>query len=217
MLPDLFFFFPVLASFTFYLADPDDRELTPPTASEDSPINSVSLDPQLSGTEPEDGPGALAVSGIAHDGFVLSWNLTARALYDSFAVEFSDIQQLWDVQEVLLPGDATGASIRGLKALTEYQIKLSGVIGNQRSALLEAVAVTGIRVFFTIRDAQYSFLPSFVILCSNVIFFPAYSAPGNTEFNGGSFYSISYSISAVTDNILIILCIPKPQFTACSV
>lgn len=189
MLPDLFFF-PLLASFTFYLADPDDCELTPPTASEDSPINSVFLDPQFSGTEPEDGPGVLTVSGIAHDGFVLSWNLMARALYDSFAVEFSDMQQLWDVREVLLPGDATGASTRGLKAITEYQIKLYGVIGNQRSALLEAVAVTGIRVFFTVRDAQlYSFLPSF-ILCSNVIFFPAYSAPGNTEFNGGSCYSI---------------------------
>lgn len=144
-------FFPLIVSFTFYLAHPDDQELTPPIGSEDNPINSVYLDPsetQLSGLEPEDEPGTLTVSAVAHGGFVLSWNLTAHSVYDSFAVEFTDIQQLWDVREVPLPGDATGTSIRGLKALTEYQIKLYGVIGNQRSALLEAVAVTGIRVFF---------------------------------------------------------------------
>lgn len=85
------------------------------------------LDPselQFSGVEPEDEPGALTVSGVAHDGSVLSWNLTAHGVYDSFAVEFADIQQLWDVREVPLPGAATGTSIRGLKALTEYQIKL---------------------------------------------------------------------------------------------
>lgn len=147
-------------SFTLYLTDPDNHELTPPTGSEDSPINSVYLDPsetQFSAVEPEDEPGALTVSG--RNGFVLSWNLTAHSVYDSFAVECTDIQQLGDVREVPLPGDATGTSIRGLRALTEYQIKLYGIISDQRSAILEAVAVTGIRVFFRIRDAQFSFLP----------------------------------------------------------
>ncbi|XP_056875257.1 tenascin isoform X4 [Takifugu flavidus] len=132
-------------SFTFYLADPDDHEQTPPTGSEDNPINSVYLDPsetQFSRMEPDEEPGTLTVSGVTHNGFDLSWNLTAHSIYDSFTVEYTDIRQLWDMREVPLPGDVTGTSIRGLKALTEYQIKLYGEIQNQRSALLEAVAVT---------------------------------------------------------------------------
>lgn len=144
-------FFPLVVSFTFYLADPDDHEQTPPTGSEDNPINSVYLDPsetQFSRMEPDEEPGTLTVSGVTHDGFDLSWNLTAHSIYDSFTVEYTDIRQLWDMREVPLPGDVTGTSIRGLKALTEYQIKLYGEIQNQRSALLEAVAVTGIRAFF---------------------------------------------------------------------
>ncbi|XP_029693779.1 tenascin-like isoform X1 [Takifugu rubripes] len=132
-------------SFTFYLADPDDHEQMPPTGSEDNPINSVYLDPsetQFSRMEPDEEPGTLTVSGVTHDRFDLSWNLTAHSIYDSFTVEYTDIRQLWDMREVPLPGDVTGTSIRGLKALTEYQIKLYGEIQNQRSALLEAVAVT---------------------------------------------------------------------------
>lgn len=98
--------------------------------------------------EPDEEPGTLTVLGVTHDGFDLSWNLTAPSVFDSFAVEYMEMGQLWDMREVPLPGDVTGASIRGLKALAEYHIKLYGVIRNHRSALLEAVAVTGIRVFF---------------------------------------------------------------------
>lgn len=119
------------------------------------------LDPsetQFSKMEPDEEPGTLTVSGVMHDGFDLSWNLTAHSIYDSFTVEYTDIRQLWDMREVPLLGDVTATSIRGLKALTEYQIKLYGEIQNQRSALLEAVAVTGITAFFRIRDAQCSFL-----------------------------------------------------------
>ncbi|XP_030291534.1 tenascin-like isoform X3 [Sparus aurata] len=133
------------ASFTFYLADSDDRELTTPTGSEDNVISFVYLDPsetQFSGTEPEDELGKLTVSGITPDGFDLSWKLKAHSLYDSFAVKYKDTQRLWDVSEVQLPGDATGSRIKGLKASTEYEIKLYGVTSSQRSALLEAVAVT---------------------------------------------------------------------------
>ena len=149
------FVFPV-ASFTFYLADSDGRELTTPTGSEDNVISFVYLDPsesQISGTEPEDEPGTLTVSGITPDGFDLSWTLKAHGVYDSFAVEYKDTQRSWDVREVQLPADATGSRIEGLKASTEYQIKLYGITGSQRSALLEAVAVTGIRFSFRlIRD-----------------------------------------------------------------
>lgn len=83
----------------------------PRAGSEANPINSVYFHP-----ETKDEPGALTLSGVAQDGFDLSWNLTAHSVYDSFAVEFTDIQ-LWDVREVPLPGDTTGTSIRGLKAL----------------------------------------------------------------------------------------------------
>ncbi|XP_018549768.1 tenascin isoform X4 [Lates calcarifer] len=133
------------ASFTFYLADSDDRELTTPTGSEDNVISFVYLDPsesQFPGTETEDELGPLTISGITSDGFDLSWRQKAHSVYDSFAVEYKDTQRLWDVSVVQLPGDATGSRIEGLKASTEYQIKLYGITSSQRSALLEAVAVT---------------------------------------------------------------------------
>ncbi|XP_069020681.1 tenascin-like isoform X2 [Embiotoca jacksoni] len=133
------------ASFTFYSATSDDRELSTPAGSEDDVLSFVYLEPsesQFSGTEPEDEVGALTVSGITPDGFDLSWKLETRRVYDSFTVEYRDTQRLWDVKEVQLPGDAGGSRVNGLKAVTEYQIKLYGVTSSQRSALLEAVAVT---------------------------------------------------------------------------
>lgn len=144
-------FVPV-ASFTFYLNDSDDRELTTPAGSEDNIISFVSLDvsdSQLSGTEPGDELGALTVSGVTHDGFDLSWEIRAPGVYDHFAVEYADAQQLWDAREVRLPGDARGSRIGGLKASTEYQIKLYGITSSQRSELLEAVAVTGISFYLS--------------------------------------------------------------------
>ncbi|XP_023276981.1 tenascin-like isoform X4 [Seriola lalandi dorsalis] len=133
------------ATFTFYLADSDDRELTTPTGSEDNIISFAYLDPsesQFSGMPPEDEPGTLTVSGITSDGFDISWRLKAHSVYDNFAVEYKDTQRLWAVREVRLPGDATGSRIEGLNASTEYQIKLYGNTSSQRSALLATVAVT---------------------------------------------------------------------------
>ncbi|XP_034753010.1 tenascin isoform X4 [Etheostoma cragini] len=134
------------ASFTFYLADSDDRELTTPAGSEDNVISFVYLDPSESqfsvGMESDDELGKLTISGITPDGFNLSWKLKALSIYDSLAVEYKDAQRVWDVREVQLPGDATGSRIQSLNASTEYQIKLYGLTSSQRSALLEAVAVT---------------------------------------------------------------------------
>ncbi|KAM7392501.1 hypothetical protein PAMA_007563 [Pampus argenteus] len=133
------------ASFTFYLSDSDDRELTTPTGSEDNVISFVYLDPSespFSGAELEDELGTLTISGTTPDGFDLSWELTAHGVYDSVAVEYKDTERLQDVREVQLPGNATGCTIQGLNASTEYQLKLYGIISSQRSALLEAVAVT---------------------------------------------------------------------------
>ncbi|XP_031716022.1 tenascin-like [Anarrhichthys ocellatus] len=134
------------ASFTFYLAESDDRELMTATGSEDNVISFAYLDPSESqfsvGTEPEDELGELTISGITPDGFDLTWKLKAHGVYDSLTVEYKDTQRLWDAREVQLPGDATGSRIQGLNASTEYQIKLYGITSSQRSALLEAVAVT---------------------------------------------------------------------------
>ena len=148
-------FSPLVASFTFYLADSDDRELTTPTGSEDNVISFVYLDPPSESqfsveTEPEDERGEVSVSGVTPDGFDLSWK--PHTVYDSLAVEYADTGRLWDVREVQLPGDATGSRIQGLNASTEYEIKLYGVSGSQRSALLEAVAVTGIRSSFSLLE-----------------------------------------------------------------
>lgn len=149
----------LVASFTFYLADSDDRELATPTGLEDNVISFVYLDPsesQFSGTEPEDEPGVLTVSSVTSDGFDLSWKLKARGVYDSFALEYKDTQRLWDMREVQLPGDAHGSRIHGLMASTEYLIKLYGITGSQRAALLEAVAITGISLSFRV----FQLLPS---------------------------------------------------------
>uniref|UniRef100_A0A8C2ZI70 Tenascin Ca n=1 Tax=Cyclopterus lumpus TaxID=8103 RepID=A0A8C2ZI70_CYCLU len=86
--------------------------------------------------------GELTVSGVTPDGFDLTWKPKAHAVYDSLTVEYKDTRRLWDAREARLPGDATGSRIQGLNASTEYQIELYGVTGSQRSALLEAVAVT---------------------------------------------------------------------------
>lgn len=143
-----FLFVFVVASFTFYLAGSDDRDLTTPASPSDSAVSFAYSDPsesQFSGMEPEDEPGTLTVSGVTADGFDLSWKLSGPGVYDSLAVECRDAQQLWDVRELRLPGDVTGSRIQGLKPLTAYQIKLYGITTSQKSALLEAVAITGIK------------------------------------------------------------------------
>lgn len=147
-------FLPLVATFTFYLADSDDRELTAPTGSEDNVISFAYLDPSeppFSGTEPEDERrGALTVSGVTSDGFDVSWRLKAHGrVYDHFAVQYKETGRSWPARELRLPGNATGCRIEGLKAATQYQIKLYGKTNRQRSALLDAVAVTGIS--FSIR------------------------------------------------------------------
>uniref|UniRef100_A0A667XQA7 Tenascin Ca n=1 Tax=Myripristis murdjan TaxID=586833 RepID=A0A667XQA7_9TELE len=98
-----------------------------------------------------DALGALTISGLTADGFDLSWELKAHGVYDSFTVEYRDTQRLQEMNEVQLHGDATGSRIQGLKASTEYQIKLYGITNSQRSALLEAVAGSSLDVFGELR------------------------------------------------------------------
>uniref|UniRef100_A0A673B1Q9 Zmp:0000000846 n=1 Tax=Sphaeramia orbicularis TaxID=375764 RepID=A0A673B1Q9_9TELE len=60
--------------------------------------------------------------------------VTVSASTGGLAVEYKDTQRLLEVREVYLPGDAAGSRIQGLKASTEYQIKLYGITSSQRSA-----------------------------------------------------------------------------------
>lgn len=138
----------LVARFTFYLADYELPEHTAPTSSEDNIISFLSLtsEPYFSGLGPEEEePGSLIVSGVTSDGFYLMWEAPASVVYDSYTVECKDTQGLWGVKEVSLLGDAKSTRIQGLKASTEYAIKLYGVTNSEKSsAQLQAVAVTGI-------------------------------------------------------------------------
>lgn len=208
------FFLPAfVASFTFYLAGQPDDGLTSPAGPEDNPANSVYLDPsetQFSGMEPDDEPGTLTVSAVAPDGFDLSWDLTAPGVYDSLTVECTDVEGLWDAREVPLPGDAAGASVRGLRALTEYRIKLYGVIRNQRSALLEAAAVTGRRVFILevgMHDTHFYF--SLTQTVAVTFFYISYKKRNSTK---KWFREANYYLLHLFQLLLMILCIPKRHF-----
>uniref|UniRef100_A0A672RMD0 Tenascin-like n=1 Tax=Sinocyclocheilus grahami TaxID=75366 RepID=A0A672RMD0_SINGR len=59
-----------------------------------------------------------------------------------YTVELKDFSGKWK-EEVHLHGEVNDTKIRGLKASTEYQVRLYGISNNQRSSILEAVAVTG--------------------------------------------------------------------------
>uniref|UniRef100_A0A672KHQ6 Tenascin-like n=1 Tax=Sinocyclocheilus grahami TaxID=75366 RepID=A0A672KHQ6_SINGR len=73
-----------------------------------------------------------------------------------YTVELKDFSGKWK-EEVHLHGEVNDTKIRGLKASTEYQVRLYGISNSQRSSLLEAVAVTGInfRLGFTVSDVSW--------------------------------------------------------------
>ncbi|XP_067261674.1 tenascin isoform X5 [Chanodichthys erythropterus] len=131
------------ASFTFYLANTF-PELGSAKGTDDNVISFVPLDNSespFSGSGYEDSTGTLTVSNVTSDGFDLTWESNIRIGYDSYTVELKDFSGKWN-KEVHLHGEVNGTKIRGLRASTEYQVRLYGISDNQRSSLLEAVAVT---------------------------------------------------------------------------
>ncbi|XP_050965708.1 tenascin isoform X2 [Labeo rohita] len=131
------------ASFTFYLANTF-PEFGSAKGSDDNVISFVSLDNSeipFSGSGYEDPTGTLTVSNITSDGFDLAWESNKHVGYDSYTVELKDFSGKWK-EEVHLHAEVNDTKIRGLKASTEYQVRLYGISNNQRSSLLEAVAVT---------------------------------------------------------------------------
>ncbi|ROL53778.1 Tenascin [Anabarilius grahami] len=131
------------ASFTFYLANTF-PELGSAKGTDDNVISFVPLDNSespFSGSGYEDSTGTLTVSNVTSDGFDLTWDSNIHIGYDSYTVELKDFSGKWN-KEVHLHGEVNGTKIRGLRASTEYQVRLYGISDNQRSSLLEAVAVT---------------------------------------------------------------------------
>ncbi|KAK7163953.1 hypothetical protein R3I94_002621 [Phoxinus phoxinus] len=131
------------ASFTFYLANTF-PELGSAKGTDDNVISFVPLDNSeipFSGSGYEDPTGTLTVSNVTSDGFDLSWESNLHIGYDSYTVELKDFSGKWN-KEVHLHGEVNDTRIRGLRASTEYQVRLYGISNNQRSSLLEAVAVT---------------------------------------------------------------------------
>uniref|UniRef100_A0A8C2AR74 Zmp:0000000846 n=1 Tax=Cyprinus carpio TaxID=7962 RepID=A0A8C2AR74_CYPCA len=131
------------ASFTFYLANTF-PELGSAKGTDDNVISFVSLDNSeipFSGSGYEDPTGTLTVSNVTSEGFDLVWESHKHIGYDSYTVELKDFSGKWK-EEVHLHGEVNDTRIRGLKASTEYQVRLYGISNNQRSSLLEAVAVT---------------------------------------------------------------------------
>ncbi|XP_052412337.1 tenascin isoform X2 [Carassius gibelio] len=131
------------ASFTFYLANTF-PELGSAKGTDDNVISFVSLDNSeipFSGSGHEDPTGTLTVSNVTSEGFDLAWESHKHTGYDSYTVELKDFSGKWK-EEVHLHGEVNDTKIRGLKASMEYHVRLYGISNNQRSSLLEAVAVT---------------------------------------------------------------------------
>lgn len=134
----------LVASFTFYLAETD-PDLGPAKDADDNVISFVSLDTSespFSGSGDEDPAGALIVSNVTSDGFHVTWDSNKHVGFESYTVEVKDFSGKWS-EEVHLRKEVTATRIYGLRAFTEYQVRLYGISDNQRSSLLEAVAVTG--------------------------------------------------------------------------
>lgn len=135
----------LVASFTFYLAE-SAPELSFAKDSDDNLISFVLLDTSesnFSGSGDQEANDTLTVSNITSDGFDLTWESNKLIGFDSYTVELKDFSGKRS-EEVHLQREVTGTKIRGLSASTEYQVRLYGISNNQRSSLLEAVAVTGI-------------------------------------------------------------------------
>lgn len=148
--------FPV-ASFTFYLANAF-PEFGSAKGADENIISFVSLENSetpFSGSGLEDPIGdSFTISNVSSHGFDLMWDSNKLAGFDSFTVEVTDFSGMWK-EEVHLNGKVTDTKIRGLKSSTEYQVRLYGLSNNQRSSLLEAVAVTGIGFLLGLESSDF--------------------------------------------------------------
>lgn len=134
-----------VASFTFYIAETD-PELNSANDSDDNVISFVFLDTSenpFMGSGDEDPPDTLIVSNVTSDGFDLMWDSNKHVGFESYTIEVKDFSGKWS-EDVHLHKEVTTTRIQGLRASTEYQVRLYGKSKDQRSSLLDTVAVTGI-------------------------------------------------------------------------
>ena len=91
----------------------------------------------------------LVVSNITSDRFSLSWQ-TGEKAFHNFIVEVRESAAPSRAMGRALPGEARATVMTGLKAATQYDIKLYASSSGQNSQPLFAVATTGIhRMRFT--------------------------------------------------------------------
>lgn len=93
----------------------------------------VAEEPDLSG---------LVVSNITSDRLSLSWQ-TGQKAFDNFIVEVREAAAPSQAMGRTLSGDARSTVMAGLRASTQYNVKLYGSTGGQNTQPLYDVATTG--------------------------------------------------------------------------
>lgn len=86
--------------------------------------------------------GNITVSDITHDSLALTWTAAAGS-FESFVIEVSDSEQLYDPLELRVGGASRNDTIMGLADGTAYYINVHGVSQGRRTQPLSAFAVTG--------------------------------------------------------------------------
>ncbi|XP_058861387.1 tenascin-like isoform X2 [Acipenser ruthenus] len=92
-------------------------------------------------TDAEPQLGNITVSDITHDSLALTWTAAAGS-FESFVIEVSDSEQLYDPLELRVGGASRNDTIMGLADGTAYNINVHGLSQGRRTQPLSAFAVT---------------------------------------------------------------------------
>lgn len=95
----------------------------------------------------------LVISNITSDRFSLSWQ-TGQKTFDNFIVEVREAAAPSQAMGRTLSGDARSAVMAGLRASTQYNVKLYGSTGGQNTQPLYDVATTGTAVSLSKKSFQ---------------------------------------------------------------
>lgn len=95
----------------------------------------------------------LVISNITSDRFSLSWQ-TGQKTFDNFIVEVREAAAPSQAMGRTLSGDARSTVMAGLRASTQYNVKLYGNTGGQNTQPLYDVATTGTAVSLSKKSFQ---------------------------------------------------------------
>lgn len=84
----------------------------------------------------------LVISNVTSDRFSLSWQ-TGKNTFDNFVVEVREAAAPSQAMGRTLSGDTRSTVMAGLRASTQYNVKLYGSTGGQNTQPLHDVATTG--------------------------------------------------------------------------